>query len=108
MEIFFIILVAVVLCLFVYYLVRAIVTWHKNNLSPTITEVATVINKRRATSMNGNMTYITCFVMFRTQGGDELEFTVKGRFFRSVEEGDAGRLTHKGTRFISFERNYTE
>lgn len=106
MEIFFVILVAVVLCLFVYYLVRAIATWHKNNLSPTVTEVATVINKRRAASMNGNMTYITCYVTFKTQGGEELELTVKGRVFRSVEEGYAGRLTHKGTRFISFERNY--
>ncbi len=44
-------------------------------------------------------------VVFKKENGKLLEFRVDGRDFIDLFKGSDGTLTHKGTRFIAFERN---
>jgi hypothetical protein len=44
------------------------------------------------------------YVTFETEAGERLEFPASSEFIGVHVEGDAGILTHRGTRFINFER----
>lgn len=112
MDIILGIFAAVIVCVFAWLLCKNIARWHKNNSSPRITVVAEVTSKRTASDWvhagNGAMIENTCFyVTFRTEEADVVELRVKGKIYRMLSEGDAGRLTFQGTRFISFETGVT-
>ncbi|HCL03961.1 MAG TPA: hypothetical protein DHW61_16405 [Lachnoclostridium phytofermentans] len=44
------------------------------------------------------------FVTFQFESGDRLELGVSGQQYGLLGEGDVGKLTFQGTRFLSFER----
>ena len=50
--------------------------------------------------------HTTYYVTFEAESGDRTEFRVSGREYGSIAEGDQGKLTFQGTRYISFDRNY--
>ena len=108
-----------ILAIFIVTFVRSIRTWHSNNQSPRLTVLATVVAKRQnvthhdrpiggdASGAHGfSTTYDTSYyVTFQVESGDRMEFHVPGNEYGLLAEGDAGRLSFQGTRYLSFERN---
>ena len=41
---------------------------------------------------------------FQVESGDRMELPVSGREYGMLAEGDIGKLTFQGTRYLSFER----
>jgi len=73
-----------------------------NNASPRITSQATVVTKR--TQVRGDHAHTTYFATFQFESGDRLELLIPHSQFGYLVEGDRGKLTFQGTRFLSFER----
>ena len=75
---------------------------HKNNNSPRITSDATVVTKR--TKVWGDHSHTGYFATFQFESGDRLELEIPHTQFGYLVEGDKGKLTFQGNRFMSFER----
>ncbi len=75
---------------------------HKNNNSPRVTAEATVVTKR--THVRGDHAHTTYYATFQFESGDRLELEVPYNEFGYLVEGDNGKLTFQGTRFLGFER----
>ncbi len=45
------------------------------------------------------------YVTFEVESGDRIEFAVRGQDYGMLVEGDTGRLSFQGTRFLDFERD---
>ena len=105
----FVTVFAFVIGTFIVTAVRGIGQWSKNNASPRLTVDASVVTKRQhATShrSNGHRHYHTYYyVTFQVDSGDRMELSVTGQEYGMIAEGDAGKLTFQGTRFLSFTRD---
>ena len=44
-------------------------------------------------------------VTFEVESGDRMELSLSGHEFGMLVEGDTGRLSFQGTRYLSFERD---
>ena len=75
---------------------------HRNNNSPRVTSEATVVTKR--THVRGDHAHTTYYATFQFESGDRLELMIPYDQFGYLVEGDRGKLTFQGTRFVSFER----
>lgn len=109
----------IVIASFVVTLVKGIGTWNKNNQSPKLIVDATVVSKRTdvSHSHHGNAGDITgahgfssssstwYYTTFQVLSGDRIEFSVSGSEYGMLAEGDQGKLSFQGTRYLSFERN---
>lgn len=85
--------------------VKNITTWNKNNNSPRLTVEAKVISKRTAVSHHHNsMSSTRYYVTFQVDSGDRMELQVTGSEYGMLAEGDVGKLSFQGTRYLSFER----
>lgn len=107
-----------VLGMILFTVVRDLRTWRKNNASPRLTVPATVVAKRMNVSRHhtanaGDMTgahgytstsATTYYVTFQVESGDRMELRLSGAEYGMLAEGDRGRLTFQGTRYLSFER----
>lgn len=96
---------------FVFIIIRGIGTWHKNNQSPRFTVPAVISSKRMSVShhhnagdMAGMHTTTQYYVTFEVESGDRIELSVSGSEYGMLAEGDHGKLTFQGTRYLSFER----
>ena len=91
----------------------------KNDQSPRVTADVKVVSKRmevggnrsnRRMGADGMMengysySYSDYFVTFEFNSGDRLELPVDGSDYGLLVEGDQGKLTFQGTRYLSFER----
>ena len=93
-------------------LVKGIVQWNKNNHSPKLTVPATVIAKRTNVSHHPHggtdhphhHTSTSYYVTFQVESGDRMELHVAGHEYGLLIEGDHGKLTFQGTRYLGFER----
>lgn len=112
-EILFAIVFLTVLAVFVVSFIKGIGRWNKNNHSPRLTVPATLVAKRadvshhchRAGAVHSNgHTYTSYYVTFQVDGGDRMEFSVDGRDYGLLVEGDRGNLSFQGTRYLGFER----
>ena len=104
---------------FVAVAIRGIRTWNKNNHSPQLSVAARVVSRRTEVShhsfanggdVTGAQGYSTSsstwyYVTFEVESGDRMEFSVDGREYGMLAEGDVGKLTFQGTRYLSFVRN---
>lgn len=104
---------AMVLIVFVVTLVRGIGEWRKNNNSPRLTVPAKVVSKRTSVShghhhgANGHMHTTSStwyYATFEVESGDRMELALSGSEYGMLAEGDSGKLTFQGTRYLSFER----
>lgn len=98
--------------------IKGIGTWNKNNHSPRLTVEARVVAKRtnvshhrhaNAGDVTGAHGYHTTsstsyYVTFQVESNDRMEFLVSGGEYGMLAEGDIGKLTFQGTRYLSFER----
>ena len=74
----------------------------QNDASPRISSEAVVVAKR--THVRGDHAHTTYFATFQFESGDRLELMIPYDQFGYLVEGDRGKLTFQGTRFVSFER----
>lgn len=109
----FFIVFGIILIVFVVTFVRGIGEWHKNNNSPRLTVPAKVVSKRTSVShghhhsASGHMhtTGSTWYyATFEVESGDRMELALSGSEYGMLAEGDTGKLTFQGTRYLSFER----
>ena len=103
---FFILFFAV----FFTILIRNIGEWFQNNASPRLTVPAKVVAKRSSHHHHhhghGGMHHSTRYhVTFEVESGDRVELSLSGHEFGMLVEGDTGRLSFQGTRYLSFERD---
>lgn len=91
-------------------LIRSVTQWSKNEKSPRLTVEASVVAKR--TSHRRTMSdehhvgrdYTNYYATFQFESGDRLELELKGHEYGLLVEGDKGKLTFQGTRYLGFER----
>lgn len=112
-TIMFSIVFVIVIGMFIVTAIRGIGEWNKNNHSPRLTVVATVVAKRTNVSHHHHggvnehhhhHTSTTYYVTFQVESGDRMELQVSGQEYGMVVEGDVGNLTFQGTRYLGFER----
>jgi len=92
-------------------LVRSGKQWHRNNNSPRLTVDAKVLAKRHDVSRRRSAgehhhyrTVNTYYVTFEVESGDRMELQLQGHEYGLLIEGDKGKLTFQGTRYLGFER----
>ena len=102
-------------------LLKGLAQWIKNNNSPRQTENAQVTGKRTDTrhhssanmgDISGAHGYHSSFhtwyyATFQLENGERMELMVRGTVYGQLAEGDHGKLTWQGTRFVDFEREMT-
>lgn len=111
----FVLVFVLVFGMILFTIIKGISTWNRNNHSPRLTVGATVVSKRENVSHNhhqsgsdGSMSYTTTsttyYITFQFESGDRLELQVQGYDYGMIVEGDRGKLSFQGTRFLGFER----
>ncbi len=104
-EYMFTIAFILILGVIVIIVVKNIATWNKNNNSPRLTVEAKVMSKRTAiTHHHDSMSSTRYYVTFQVDSGDRMELPMTGSEYGMLAEGDVGKLTFQGTRYLSFER----
>ena len=113
-QIMFTLVFVLAIGMFIAIAVKGIGQWNKNNHSPRLTVPATVVAKRTNVShhhhnhgsagMHHTTRSTTYYVTFQVESGDRMELCVAGHEFGMLIEGDRGRLTFQGTRYLGFER----
>ena len=117
-QILFIAVFVIVLGVIVAVAVRGLLTWNKNNRSPRLTVHAVIVAKRTDVSRHshpvaGDVTGAHGFhssattryyVTFQVDSGDRMELSADGAQYGMLAEGDSGKLTFQGTRYLGFER----
>lgn len=92
---------------------RGIRTWSYNNSQPVLTVPSQVVAKRNHVTThhhnNGNGIHhshnsTSYYITFEVESGDRMEFKVGHREYGMLAEGDLGKLTFQGTRYLGFER----
>lgn len=105
-PIVFVIIFCIVVGFILFTFIKGAAEWGKNNNSPRITVAAHVKTKRTNTSGgSGEMSASTSYyVTFEYESGDRQEFKTTGEQYGMLAEGDLGKLSFQGTRFLEFER----
>ena len=90
---------------------RSLKEWHRNENSPRLTVEAKIVGKRsdfRRTMSNKTSMHrhsrTNYYVTFEVSSGDRMELELQGREYGLLVEGDRGKLTFQGTRYLGFER----
>ena len=74
----------------------------ENNNSPRLSCEATIVTKR--TEVRGDHSHTTYYATFQFESGDRLELKIPHNQFGYLVEGDRGKLSFQGTRYLNFER----
>lgn len=109
-PVFVTVIFVIVIGTFIVTAVRGVGEWSKNNASPRLTVDASVVTKRQhntshRTQHGHRHHHSYYYVTFQVDSGDRMELSVTGQEFGLIAEGDTGKLTFQGTRFLGFERN---
>lgn len=90
---------------------RSLKEWRHNENSPRLTVQAKVVSKRSdyRRTMNAGMhghrgSRTNYFVTFQVESGDRMELRLEGNQYGLLVEGDNGKLTFQGSRYLGFER----
>ena len=113
-EIIFFLMFFLVFGMIIVNVIRGIGQWNKNNHSPKLTVDATVVTKRTNVSRHHHnhgtnhvghtTTSTTYYVTFQVESGDRMELRTDGYEYGMLAEGDHGKLSFQGTRYLGFER----
>ncbi len=109
-PVFVTVIFVIVIGTFIVTAVRGVGEWSKNNASPRLTVDASVVTKRQhntshRTQHGHRHHHSYYYVTFQVDSGNRMELSVTGQEFGLIAEGDTGKLTFQGTRFLGFERN---
>ena len=111
--IFFVMIASIIIISILVGLFQNITEWNRNNASPQLTVGARVVTKRTHVSHHHNSSAqgtmhssssTTYYVTFEVESGDRMELRVQGNEYGILVEGDQGKLTFQGTRYLQFER----
>ena len=104
----FIVAFVAILGMILVTFVRELSQRNRNNHSPRLTVEAAVVAKRQSFSRRsgGEMhtTSTRYFATFQVESGDRMELQMSGQDYGMLVEGDRGRLTFQGTRYLDFQR----
>lgn len=112
-PIIFLVIFVVAVVMLVVMLNKSISRWHSNNQSPRLTVEATVVSRYEDVSTHHHnhgdgvrhTTHSTAYyVTFQVDSGDRIVLEVPRDAYGYIVEGDRGRLSFQGTRFLGFER----
>lgn len=107
-DIIFSLMFFLVFGIIIFTLIKGIGQWNRNNQSPRLTVEAVVVAKRQNVSHHHHNNHIshstTYYVTFQVESGDRMELHVNGSEYGMLVEGDYGKLTFQGTRYLGFER----
>ena len=113
-EILFFFMFFIVFGMFIMTVIREIGRWNRNNHSPKLTVDAEVVTKRTnvsrhhhnhgANHVGHTMTSTAYYVTFQVESGDRMELRMEGEEYGMLAEGDHGKLTFQGTRYLGFQR----
>ncbi len=109
-SVMFFLVFFLILGITLFTLIKGIAQWGKNNRSPRLTVEAVVVAKRtnvsrRAGGVNRmHHTSTTYYVTFQVESGDRMELYMSGSEYGMLIEGDRGRLSFQGTRYLGFQR----
>lgn len=99
--------------LIIYNIVTGARQWSKNNNSPVLTVEAIAVTKRIDVSHSSNVSdnnhmnsssHTRYYVTFEVESGSRMEFSINGTEYGMIVEGDHGKLTFQGTRYLGFTR----
>ena len=76
----------------------------KNRSWPRLTVPARVTGKRSEAGARAKTRQRWYYVTFEVESGDSMELSVRVGDYGALAEGDTGRLTFQGSRFMSFDR----
>ena len=79
----------------------------KNNHSPRLTIDARVVPQRMQNGYyDGNHRHMSqYYATFEVESGDRMELSMTGEEYGLLAEGDIGKLSFQGTRYLGFVRN---
>lgn len=105
---FFIVFVLVI-GTFITMAVRGIGTWNRNNHSPRLTVEAVVVSKRMDVFHHRHEDHTrsstSYYVTFQVESKGRMEFSLTGTEYGMLAEGDQGKLSFQGSRYLSFVRS---
>lgn len=112
MGIIFPLIFIVVLGLILFTAFKGIKQWSHNNKQPVLTVNAKIVSKRmdvkhRSNHHNDHVSHSShtyYYATFEVESGDRMEFGLSGHDYGMLAEGDEGRLTFQGTRYLGFQR----
>ncbi|RDU35731.1 DUF2500 domain-containing protein [Neobacillus piezotolerans] len=105
-PVFFIVIFAIVIGVFLFTIVKGIGEWSSNNKQPRLTVKAVVVSKRAEVSGgSGDSSSSTWYyATFEVESGDRMELALNGQEYGLLAEGDTGELAFQGTRYLGFSR----
>lgn len=120
-ELLFPVIFILIFIMIIFTLAKGISTWHKNNNSPRLTVSARIVAKRQNTTYQNHpnagdtsgahgyhtTSSTTYYVTFQVESGDRIEMSVSGSEYGKLAEGDEGKLTFQGTRYLQFNLDYS-
>ena len=120
-ELLFPVIFILIFIMIIFTLAKGISTWHKNNNSPRLTVSARIVAKRQNTTYHNQpnagdtsgahgyhtTSSTTYYVTFQVESGDRIEMSVSGSEYGKLAEGDEGKLTFQGTRYLQFNLDYS-
>lgn len=109
-----------VIVVFAVIIIKGIGEWNQNNHSLRQDVNAVVVSKRTevsqhrhanagdSTGAHGYHTTVVSshYVTFQVESGGQIEFSMDGSEYGTLMEGDRGKLSFQGTRYLGFERVY--
>ena len=109
-EFMYILVFLIIVVSIISQIIRGVGQWNKNNQSPRLTVDATIITKRINVTYNNNVNEFgytstsTYYVTFEVQSGDRIEFCACEKEYGMLKEGDYGKLSFQGSRYLGFKR----
>lgn len=105
-PVFFILAFGAFFVMFFFVLGKSIRESVKNNRSPRLTVEARVVTKRMQNGYyNGDHRHSAVYyATFEVDSGDRMELSMTGSEYGLLAEGDVGKLSFQGTRYLGFER----
>ena len=95
-----------VIGMFIFMFVNMARQGKRNDNSPRLTVPATVVAKRDHRSHGREHSHTSYYVTFQFESGDRMELMIPGTEFGLLCEGDRGALSFRGTRYLSFQREF--
>jgi hypothetical protein len=102
----------VILGIIVFRAVAGIAQWSRNNAQPVLSVDARLVSKRTEVShrhgggVNNHSVHSSTryYATFQVESGHRMEFAVDGSEYGMLAEGDFGKLSFQGTRYLGYER----
>lgn len=101
---FFVAIFGIVIGGILFNIGKGVTEWASNNAQAERCDDAEIVAMRTEVSGGKNSTSTTYYATFELAGAERKELEISGRDYGLFAEGDTGRLTHQGTRFLGFAR----